>query len=537
MNQKKKLSKYIAGVFFAFVLVAGMLLTNGQKASAATKKPYLIKVNKIKNCITIYEQDKNGEYTKPIKAMACSTGAKTPTGTFRTMQKYEWKILLDDVWGQYCTRIVKDILFHSVYYYSKSPSDLAWRQYNNLGIMCSHGCIRLSVKDAKWIYDHCGLGTTVKIYNSSNPGPLGKPESIKLKAGTRWDPSDTGKSANPFNNKKPSIKGAKNRTYEYGEKINLLDGIKAYNTTGFNRTDLVKVRGKVNNKKAGKYKITYVMKDELGRTAKKKVTITIKQEPDPIVISGVTNREFPKTVSASEMKKTALKGVSAKSGSKKIAKSKIKVTYKKVASKNNYIEYKVTYKVTLGIKTKTATARFYLDRKAPVIKGNKDRIISSDEFNEAMANNTFVSKLALEGVTVSDNLTKLKKSNITVKAVNNNNGTYTINYTVSDKAGNKTSVSSVYTVLSDITVAPKNANNININTEAEMTSDLALQNVKITANGKDFTNQFVSKSMVTAKIQRAVENNQVVFHVTYEVKILNKTFASTTTANYYVAVQ
>ena len=32
-----------------------------------------------------------------------------------------------------------------------------------LGRRASHGCIRLTVEDAKWIYDNCPAGTTVII--------------------------------------------------------------------------------------------------------------------------------------------------------------------------------------------------------------------------------------------------------------------------------------------------------------------------------------------------------------------------------------
>ena len=33
----------------------------------------------------------------------------------------------------------------------------------NLGRKASHGCIRLKIDDAKWIYDNCPYGTTVVI--------------------------------------------------------------------------------------------------------------------------------------------------------------------------------------------------------------------------------------------------------------------------------------------------------------------------------------------------------------------------------------
>ena len=35
---------------------------------------YMIKVNRIANCVTVYRQDENGNFTIPYKAMACSCG-------------------------------------------------------------------------------------------------------------------------------------------------------------------------------------------------------------------------------------------------------------------------------------------------------------------------------------------------------------------------------------------------------------------------------------------------------------------------------
>ena len=54
--------------------------------------PYEIHVNKQMNCITIYKANKKGEYTKPVKAMVCSAGRKTPLGTFTTAQNIIGKL-------------------------------------------------------------------------------------------------------------------------------------------------------------------------------------------------------------------------------------------------------------------------------------------------------------------------------------------------------------------------------------------------------------------------------------------------------------
>lgn len=144
----------------------------------------VIRVNKQMNCITIYKGN------TPIKAMICSTGAATPVGTFYSKGKWRWLELMQELYGQYSTQIVGDILFHSVPYYSRNIYDLSPGMYNQLGTQCSHGCIRLTVADAKWLYDNCDIGTRIEIYNSSDPGPLGKPEAQKIPYSQTWDPTD-----------------------------------------------------------------------------------------------------------------------------------------------------------------------------------------------------------------------------------------------------------------------------------------------------------------------------------------------------------
>ena len=51
--------------------------------------------------------------------------------------------------------------------------------YKKLGKRASHGCIRLSVWDAKWIYDNIGAGTVVSIVEHMEPDPELR-DSLKL---------------------------------------------------------------------------------------------------------------------------------------------------------------------------------------------------------------------------------------------------------------------------------------------------------------------------------------------------------------------
>lgn len=145
---------------------------------------YVIKVNKKMNCVTVYK----GGY--PVKAMVCSAGEATPLGTFHIGNQYRWQLMIHDVYSQWASVITHMILFHSVPYSERDNHTLLTSSYNKLGQTASAGCIRLSCADAKWIYDNIDRGTTVIIYNSDDPGPLGKPTPIRIPKGQRWDPTD-----------------------------------------------------------------------------------------------------------------------------------------------------------------------------------------------------------------------------------------------------------------------------------------------------------------------------------------------------------
>lgn len=166
--------------------------------SVVEKKVYHFKVNIAANTVTVYDKDSNGKYTQAIKAFVCSTGKATPkSGTYKISDRYRWRSLFGGVYGQYAVRIYGNILFHSVPYEQMYANTLEYDEYDKLGTSASMGCVRLCVRDAKWIYDNAKTGSTVEFYSdSSNPGPLGKPNSQKIssnKANRNWDPTDPDK--------------------------------------------------------------------------------------------------------------------------------------------------------------------------------------------------------------------------------------------------------------------------------------------------------------------------------------------------------
>lgn len=172
----------------------------GWDATGIKNQPYLVAVNRVCCTVTVYGKDGDGNYTVPVKAMACSVGRdasnSTPTGRFTTTDRYEWRKMVDNSYGRFAIRITGSILFHSVCYVTQNDkSSLEYDEYNKLGSPASLGCVRLCLRDVKWLYDNCPRGFTTVIYDDATlSGPLGKPSSIKIDvndtARRGWDPTD-----------------------------------------------------------------------------------------------------------------------------------------------------------------------------------------------------------------------------------------------------------------------------------------------------------------------------------------------------------
>ena len=130
--------------------------------------PYKLVVSIDKQTVYAYEWE-SGSYGRLFRTMTCSTGLKetpTPTGTFAasTGPGRRWHHFKDfECWAQYAYYIQGDILFHSVLYAEQDENTIFNSSVRNLGKRASHGCVRLSVADAKWVWQNCPAGTTVVI--------------------------------------------------------------------------------------------------------------------------------------------------------------------------------------------------------------------------------------------------------------------------------------------------------------------------------------------------------------------------------------
>jgi lipoprotein-anchoring transpeptidase ErfK/SrfK len=131
----------------------------GVNIPTKVEKNYTVKVSTEKQYVYVYYG------SSLIRVMKCSTGtdnAPTPIGSFYTSTKgtsfFSSKY---NEGGYYWTSFLGNYLFHSI------PFDQSGRIIQNeerkLGQRASHGCIRLSIKDARWFFNKIPTHTLVRI--------------------------------------------------------------------------------------------------------------------------------------------------------------------------------------------------------------------------------------------------------------------------------------------------------------------------------------------------------------------------------------
>ncbi|MBQ5771216.1 MAG: L,D-transpeptidase [Clostridia bacterium] len=128
---------------------------------------YRIRISTAKQRVYVYEWD-GRDFDKCIKEMKCSTGldaTPTPKGTFwNTAPLKEWWYFTEfDCWAKYAWCIDGGIFFHSVIFSKQDESTLRYGTVQKLGQKASHGCVRLTVENAKWIFTNCSAGTPVIV--------------------------------------------------------------------------------------------------------------------------------------------------------------------------------------------------------------------------------------------------------------------------------------------------------------------------------------------------------------------------------------
>lgn len=263
---------------FSTCIIANTDILEENIENVGSANLYYIMVNRQENCVTVYTYDENGEYTVPVRAMVCSCGKNngTITGNYGIYFKNEWNSLLNNVYGHYVSGISGDYLFHSVPYYYAEADTLEVEEFNKLGEAASLGCVRMETADVKWIFDNCPVNTGITIYDDDDPGPLGKPDAIRITdTSCGWDPTDDNES-NPYNDKAPEISGAADCTLSVGDSFYPLTGVSAVDTCSNDITDEIEVIGNVVTSRAGTYKVSYYVEDAMHRSDEVEITVTVE---------------------------------------------------------------------------------------------------------------------------------------------------------------------------------------------------------------------------------------------------------------------
>ncbi len=142
---------------------------------------YYILLDLKNQIVTVFEKDDNGEYTKVVRRFICTSGrteldplipedegTPTPSGLWKVggHERFGEFTAFDNTFAQYWTQIVGGVYFHSIMYDRRDIDTLQGGAYRRLGSKGSHGCVRLYVEDAKWLYYYACPGTTVKVSNT-----------------------------------------------------------------------------------------------------------------------------------------------------------------------------------------------------------------------------------------------------------------------------------------------------------------------------------------------------------------------------------
>jgi len=139
--------------------------------------PYYVEVDVNNQLVKVYARDEQGTYTKLDRIFHCSTGTvryPSKPGLYTlTGRRARWAEFPN--WGnvkaRWWLRIDKYIAFHSVIYNTNDLSSVSTGSVRKLGSRASRGCIRLTVADAKWMYDNIGAGVQVYIHEDAPLDP------------------------------------------------------------------------------------------------------------------------------------------------------------------------------------------------------------------------------------------------------------------------------------------------------------------------------------------------------------------------------
>lgn len=132
------------------------------KVSPDSKSSFWIDVDVSEQQVTIMQGD---EIVKTMTASTGVEGKETPLGTFQVQNRGDWFFSEKYQQGAKYWVSFKDwgiYLFHSLA--MDKDQNVIPEEAEKLGKPASHGCVRLAIDDAKWIYDNIPERAKVVIH-------------------------------------------------------------------------------------------------------------------------------------------------------------------------------------------------------------------------------------------------------------------------------------------------------------------------------------------------------------------------------------
>lgn len=127
---------------------------------------YLMLVNQEKHMVYVFKGSRyNWEKIREFPCVVGAPSSPTTDGVWKVFLKRFYFITGGSNRCWWFTVVHKDQGFHSEIYDSSDNPGPSHLVDGRMGVSISHGCMRVRLADAKWIFDNIPMKTTVKIFN------------------------------------------------------------------------------------------------------------------------------------------------------------------------------------------------------------------------------------------------------------------------------------------------------------------------------------------------------------------------------------
>lgn len=191
---KKRIGLILAIIMLAAAVMPCTAFARDEQKNTDPDKYYVL-LDCNNQFVTVYEKDDNGEYTRIVRRMICTTGrteldpedpedkgTPTPAGIWKSgsRERFGKFAAFSGEYARYWTQIVDGVYFHSIMFGKRDINNLKSSAFGRLGNKGSHGCVRLYVEDAKWLYYNVCPGTTIEVSNNEKSN-RGVTQALKTK--------------------------------------------------------------------------------------------------------------------------------------------------------------------------------------------------------------------------------------------------------------------------------------------------------------------------------------------------------------------